>query len=72
MNRHLVSLFSMRRNTETKAASAKPSAAEEASPFFTPNASGAGVEDATLDLRRAFRTPPPLMGGGWRAKQGQS
>ncbi len=72
MNRFLLSLFPTRQNSEPKSPSAGQSASEKANAFFAPYASGAGIEDATLGLRRAFRTPPPLMGGGWRAKQGQS
>ncbi len=42
-----------------------------------PAAAGADAEDQSLSLRRAFRTPPPLMGSpslgsGWKKTRDQS
>ncbi len=34
--------------------------------------SASSEEEGAVALRRAFRTPPPLMGGGWNGARGQS
>lgn len=34
--------------------------------------SAPGEAEGAAALRRAFRTPPPLMGGGWHGTRGQS
>ena len=72
MTRLAASLRPIRQSSETDLSTAKQSIAGKASPPFTPQPIYAGVDEATLGLRRAFRTPPPLMGGGWQGKRGQS
>ena len=72
MKRVTVSLLPMQRSAETNFSPAKENACETVlCPFALHNTSEDETE-ATLGLRRAFRTPPPLMGGGWRGKRGQS
>ena len=69
MKRVPVSLLPMQQSAETNMPPAKENAGERAlSPFKAAEREAEG----THDLRRAFRTPPPLMGGGWRRNGGQS
>lgn len=72
MLRTPVWLFPMQQRPETDPPSAKRITTEKASPQPCLHDAGVGVEDGALRLRRAFRTPPPLMGGGWTRSRGQS
>ena len=71
MKRFAVSLLPMQQSAETNMPPAKESAGERALSPFAPHNAAEDEAEGTLDLRRAFRTPPPLMGGGWRGKRGQ-